>query len=123
MMRFLVIVAAWLPAFGAADENTREVVVARHAAWPAKATVDTFDDRDIVWSAFHRQGRDGGFAVTCREGDVLSFDAYAGNMFVNSIGSVLKKNEPVRVRVKVDDYPSWERTACIRTPPSPTSTT
>ena len=70
--------------------------------------MDTFDDREIAWEAFHPQGRDGGVALTCREGDVLSFDAYADNMFVNSIGSVLKKDEPVRVRLKVDDYPIVE---------------
>lgn len=56
--------AACFSAFGA-DENTREVLVSKHGAWEAKATVDTFDDSEIAWTAYHKQGDFGGVAVAC----------------------------------------------------------
>lgn len=71
----------------ATDENTREVDVAKHGAWTTKAIVDTFEERQIAWSAFHPQGRNGGFALTCGEGDVVTFDAYADNMFIDALSS------------------------------------
>lgn len=104
-----ILVLAGVPAFAIGDdENTREVYVATHGAWIARTTVDTFEEREVAWYALHRQGDDGGFAVTCRVGDVLSFDAYADNMFINSIGQAWRQREPIAVRLKVDDYPIVE---------------
>ncbi|MCY4011130.1 MAG: hypothetical protein OXG82_00290 [Gammaproteobacteria bacterium] len=103
------VLAAGAPVFAAGDdENTRDVYVSSHGAWTARATVDTFEEREVAWYAFHRQGDDGGFALTCRVGDVLSFDAYADNMFINSIGLAWQQRQPIVVRVKVDDYPVVE---------------
>ena len=110
----IIVVAATLFAGGlhaADDENTKEIAHARSGAWSAVATVDTFDDSEIAWSAVHPHGDHGKVAVTCEDnGSTLvgSLKAHASNPFIDSIGSVMLQREAIRVRVKVDDTPIIE---------------
>ena len=91
------------PGAFAEDENTREEDVAQYGSWTTKITVDTFDDSELSWSAFYPQGSDGGFAIICLSGDTLTFEAYADNWLIDTIGSAFSKDEPIRVRAKIDD--------------------
>ena len=92
-----------LPGRVRGGRNTREVDVAEYGTWTTKITVDTFDDSELSWLAFHPQGGDGGFATICLSGDTLTFEAYADNWLIDTIGSAFSKDEPIRVRAKIDD--------------------
>ena len=41
--------------------------------------------------------------VEVLEGDAITLNAYADNLFADSLGSMFEQSDPIRVRVKVDD--------------------
>ena len=91
----------------AADDNTKDVRVARHGAWTTYTTIDTFDDSAIRWYASHPHGDDGGIRYGCDRENGAGFTAHADNMFIDSIGQVMNRDR-IRVRVKVDNNPVVE---------------
>ena len=91
-------------AWAADDENTEDVIEARHGAWKAVSTVDTFEETPIMWSAVHPHGDYGSFKFVCESG-TLKFLGEADNPFVKSLGNMFDTETPITAKFKVDDNP------------------
>ena len=95
------------------NENAEAVYEGSLGEWVMNTIRDTFDESVLAWKIFtHGQKSDESLSeptvsLVCTS-DYINLEARTGDLFTKSLGSMWAQDEPIKVKIKIDDFPVQE---------------